>query len=106
MWWPRIRQIPLKSGFDEARGEGPIVPVQDQVDGGKSPKGLRLIVQNIRWNDSDPEGIESSGGVEVVAGIGCQVVVVEGEFIGIPKEIEDTSAKLRRGISVGRGLRS
>ena len=40
-----IRHIPLNTSFNKARGERPIVPVQHQVDGGKTGECLALIVR-------------------------------------------------------------
>lgn len=94
VWWPSVWHIPLETGFDEARGECSIVPVQDEVDGGEGTKGLALVIQNIRWDDSNPEGVEVGRGIEAVSGVGSQVVVIESEFVGIPKEIEDTGTKV------------
>ena len=108
MWWPRIWQIPLETGLNKGNREGSVVPVHDQVDGGKGTKGLALITQDFRGDDSDPEGVEGGNGVDVVTGVRSQVVVVEGEFVGIPEEIEDTSTEPRSSVTVscGLGLRS
>ena len=98
----------METGLDEGSGEGPVVSVHDHVDCGEDTEGLALVAQNIGGNDSDPEGVEGSGGVEVVAGVRSQVVIVEGEFVGIPEEIEDTSTEPRSSVTVscGLGLRS
>ena len=63
-----------------------------------------MVAQDIGRNDSDPEGVEGGGGVEVVTGVRGQVVVVECEFVGIPEEIEDTSTEFRSSATVGCGL--
>ena len=63
---PRVWHVPLKTGFDKAGGEGSVVPVQDQVDGGEGGEYLALIAKDVGWDDPDPEGIESGGGVEAV----------------------------------------
>jgi len=94
MWRPSIWQIPLKTGLDEGSGKSSIVPAHDHIDGGEGTESLTLVAQDIGRNDSDPEGVEGGERVEAITGIGSQVVVVEGEFVGIPKEIEDTSVKL------------
>ena len=104
MRWPSIWHIPLETGFDKARGECPVVSVQDQVDSGEGAKGLTLVTQDIGWDYSNPEGVEGGRGIKVVPGIGSQVVVIEGEPIGIPEEIEDTGAELRSGLTVACGL--
>ena len=101
---PSIRQVPLETGLDKGGGEGSVVPVHNQVDGGKGTECLALVVQDIRGDDSDPEGVEGSDRVEVVAGIRSQVVIVEGEFVGIPEEIKDTSAEIRSSATVACGL--
>ena len=59
---PRIGHVPLETSFNEARGEGLIVSIQDQVDGGESAERLALIVLGAGWDDPDPEGIEGGGG--------------------------------------------
>jgi len=102
---PSVWQIPLEAGLDEGSGKGSVVPAHDQVDGGEGTKDLSLVAQDIGRNDSDPEGVESGGGVEAVAGVGSQVVVVEGKFVGIPEEIEDTSKEVGSGITVTCGSR-
>jgi len=106
--WPSVWQIPLEAGLDEGSGEGSVVPAHDQVDGGEGTKGLALVAQDIGRNDSDPEGVEGCGGVEAVAGVGSQVVVVECKFAGIPKEIEDTSTEVGSSgtVTCGFGGRS
>ena len=104
MWWPRIWQIPLETGLDEGNREGSVVPVHDQVDGGKGTEGLALITQDFRGDDSDPEGVEGGNGVDVVTGVRSQVVVVEGEFVGIPEKIEDTGTEFRGSVTVACGL--
>ena len=101
---PSIRQVPLETGLDKGSGEGSVVPVHNQVDGGEGAKCLALAVQDIRGDDSDPEGVEGSDRVEVVAGIRSQVVVVEREFVGIPEEIEDASTELRSSATVACSL--
>ena len=85
VWRPSIRQIPLETGLDKSRGEGPVIPVHHQVDGGEGTEGLALVVQDGWGNYSDPEGVEGGGRIEIVTGVGGQVVVVEGEFLGIPE---------------------
>jgi len=104
MWWPSIWQIPLETGLDKGNGEGSVVPVHDQVDGGKGTEGLALIAQDVGGDDSDPEGVEGGNRIDVVTGVRTQVVVVEGEFVGIPEEIEDTSTELRSSVTVTCGL--
>lgn len=79
--WPSIWHIPLETGFNEARGERSIVPVQNQIYRSESAKSLALVIQDIGWDYSDPEGVEGGRGVEVAPGIGSQVVVVEAEFV-------------------------
>ena len=59
---PRVGHVPLETSFNEARGEGLIVSIQDQVDGSESAGRLALIVLGARWDDSDPEGIGGGGG--------------------------------------------
>ena len=61
---PGVGHILLKTSFNEARGESPIVPVQDQVDGSECTGCLALIGEDVGWGDSDPEGIEGGGRVE------------------------------------------
>jgi hypothetical protein len=101
---PSIRQIPLETGLDKGSRESSVVSVHDQVYGGECTEGLALVVQD-GWGDySDPEGIEGGGRVEVVTSVGGQVVVVEGEFVGVPKEIEDASTEFRGSVAVGCGL--
>lgn len=94
VWWPRIWHIPLEAGFDEAGGERSVVPVHDQVDRGEGAKGLALIIQDLGWDYSEPEGVKGGRGIKIVPGVGSQVVVVEGEFVGIPEKIEDTGTEL------------
>ena len=94
VWWPSIWQIPLETSLDKSSGESSVVPVHDQVDGGKSTKGLALVFQDIGGDDSNPEGVEGGNGVDVVTGVRSQIIVVEGEFVGIPEEIEDTITEL------------
>jgi len=94
VWWPSIRQIPLETSLDKSSGEGSVVPVHDQVDGGKGTKGLALVFQDVGGDDSNPEGVEGGNGVDVVTGVRSQIIVVEGEFVGIPEEIEDTITEL------------
>ena len=106
VWWPSIWQIPLETGFDERSGESSVVSVHDQVDGREGAEGLGLVAQDIWRNDSDPEGVEGGGGVEVVTGVRGQVVVVERELVGIPEEIEDTSAEPGSGVPVTCSLGS
>ena len=102
--WPSIWQIPLETSLDKSSGEGSVVPVHDQVDGGKGTEGLALISQYVRGDDSNPEGVEGGNGVNFVAGVRSQVIVVKGEFVGIPEEIEDTSTKVRSSATVACGL--
>jgi len=104
VWRPSIWEVPLETGLDEGSGEGPVVPIHDQVDGGEGTEGLALIAQDFMGKDSNPERIEGSGREKVVTGIRSQIVVVEGEFVGIPEEIEDTSAKFRGSVTVAGSL--
>ena len=104
VWWPSIWKVPLETSLDEGSGNGSIVPVHDHVDGGEGTKGLALIAQYIRGNDSNPEGVESGDGVEAVTGIGSQVVVIESEFVGIPEEIENAGMELRSSVTMGCSL--
>lgn len=104
MWWPSIRHIPLETGIDEGGGDGSVVFVHDQVDGSESTEGFALVAQDIRRDDSNPEGIEIGGGIEVVAGVGSQVVVVEGQLIRVPEEIKDTIGELRGSVPMCCGL--
>lgn len=106
MWWPSVWHIPLETGFYKARGERSIVPVQDQVDRGKGTKGLALVIQDIRWDYPDPKRIEGGRRIKVVPGIGSQVIVIEGEFCGIPEEVEDAGTEVRSGVPVACGLSS
>ena len=101
---PSVWQIPLETGLNEGSGEGSVVPVHHQVDGGKCTKGLALVAQDIGGNDSDPEGVEGGGGVVVVTGVRGHVVVVEGEFVAVPKEIEDSRMKVGSSVTVIRSL--
>ena len=38
--WPCIRHVPLETGFDRAKGKGPVVPGQGKLMGAKAPKVL------------------------------------------------------------------
>ena len=89
-----VGHIPLKTGFNEAGGESPVVPVQDQVDGSECIGCLALIDEDVGWGDSNPEGIEGGGGVEVVVNVRSQVVMVGGKLFGTPEEVEDASAEV------------
>ena len=104
VWWPSIWQIPLETGLDEGNGKRSVVPVHNQVDEGEGAEGLALITQDVGGNNSNPEGVEVGSGVDIVTGVGSQVVVVESELVGVPEEIEDTSTELRSSVTVGCGL--
>jgi hypothetical protein len=104
VWGPSIWEIPLETGLDEGSREGSVVSVHDQVDSGEGTEGLALVAQDIGGHDSNPEGVEGGNRVEVVSGVRGQIVVVEGEFVGIPEEIEDTSTEVRSGVAVACGL--
>lgn len=102
---PSVGHVPLETGLDEARGERSVVPVQKQVDRGEGAESLALVIQDIRWDYPDPEGVEGGGGIEVVPGIGSQVVVIESELVGIPEQIEDSGTELGSSVAVACGLR-
>ena len=87
--WPCVWRVPLKTGFEDAREECPVVLVETRLLGVKAPKGLALIVQGV---DSGPERVKCGGGTKVLTSIGSQVVVIEGEFVGTHKEVEDAGA--------------
>ena len=63
-----------------------------------------MVAQDIRWGDSNPEGVKGGGGVPSIASVGSQVIVVEGEFVRIPEEVEDTGTEVGGGVAVGCSL--
>lgn len=81
--WTRTRLyrynfLPLKTCLDECDREGPVIPVQNQIESSEEAKCVLTRARHFKGDDSIPKRIERGNCVDIVPRVRSEVEVVEG----------------------------
>lgn len=88
---------------NERHWERSIELVQYQIDSREVSKRRLRRVRQFIGDDATPHGVEGGDAIDRIAGVRCQVEVIEGQFFGIPQKVEDSGPESVGSLAVSTG---